>query len=193
MESKEIRDAISRIQELSYYLEEEYENNGGEVTDYTEQMEEDIKAMELLLTDGVDDLGRHIKSAEDEIGSYKNEISYLSNRIKAKQRYIGYLKTLINQVLAILGKDKVKGTNGYSFTRTTAVETSVNKEFLNDLFKDRISHILSEANIPSWLGFTLSASVTRAEDCDDVPEGLFIKTERPSTRIGKPRASKEAE
>ena len=68
MNNTEIREALSKLQQMEYFLEEEYENNGGEVNDYTEQQEASIAALrELLTTEGIDSLGRWLKAKEDEI------------------------------------------------------------------------------------------------------------------------------
>lgn len=48
MNNTEIRDALYKLQQMEFLLDEEYENNGGEVTDFTEQQEESIAALREL-------------------------------------------------------------------------------------------------------------------------------------------------
>lgn len=192
MNNKQINDAIASIQELSFYLEEEYENNGGEVTEYTEEMEAKIQSLQTLLSgEGIDSLGRWMKAVEDEITTIKDEMNYLSTKVKAKQNTLAFVKSRINGVMQFLGMDKVKGQNGYSFTRYISTETSVNKDALNSLYKDRVLKLMAEDGIPEWVTFNLTASTTRAMGCEDVPEGLFTTTETPSVKFLKPRKKKE--
>ena len=73
MRPREIQDALHRLREEKFRLEAEYEENGGEVTDSTlsrEQAIADIKTL-LLSREGVDSLGRLIRSNTDDIQGYK--------------------------------------------------------------------------------------------------------------------------
>ena len=93
MNNAEIREALSRLQEMEFLLEEEYANNGGEVTDYTEQQEMCIEALrEMLTTDGVDSLGRWLKAKEDQIVSLKAEKDNITRKIKKCEGTIEFIK-----------------------------------------------------------------------------------------------------
>ena len=93
MNNTEIRDALSRLHEMENFLEEEYENNGGEVTEHTEAQESAIAALrELLTTEGVDSLGRWLKAKEDQIKSLKAEKDSVTRQINAANNTIDYIK-----------------------------------------------------------------------------------------------------
>ena len=193
MNNIEIRDALYKLQQMEFLLDEEYENNGGEVTDFTEQQEESIAALrELLTTEGVDSLGRWLKSKEDEIKTLKAEKDAVTRKINAVNNTIDYIKTQVNLLMTQTGVEKVKGTF-YSFTPTTSVKTEVDKELLKALYEDKVKSALADAMIPAYVGFTLTASATKAKECGVRTEdaGLFTETTSPSVRFTKPRASKE--
>lgn len=193
MNNIEIRDALSKLQQMEFLLEEEYENNGGEVTDFTEQQEQSITALrELLTTEGVDSLGRWLKSKEDEIKTLKAEKDAVTRKINGVNRTIDYIKAQVNILLTQTGVDKVKGTF-YSFAPTTSVKTDVNKELLKEIYEGKVKEAMIQACIPAYVGVTLTASATIAKE-SGVAEGdeeLFTVTESPSVRFTKPRASKE--
>lgn len=194
MTNKQINDALASIQELSFYLDEEYMNNGGEVTEYTEQMEAQIADLQYLLSsEGIDTLGRWMKAVEDEITTIKDEMNYLSGRVKAKQNTLSFIKTRINQVMGTLGMEKAKGMNGYSFTPYVSVETSVNKDALNAHYKGIINELMAQAGIPAFVSFNLTASATKAAECDNVPDDLFTRVETPSVKFLKPRKKSTSE
>ena len=193
MNNTEIREALSKLQQMEYFLEEEYENNGGEVNDYTEQQEASIAALrELLTTEGVDSLGRWLKSKEDEIKTLKAEKDAVTRKINAVNNTIDYIKTQVNLLMTQTGLEKVKGTF-YSFAPTTSVKTEVDKDLLKILYEDRVKTVMIQACIPAYVGVTLTASTTKAKEIGvaEGDEGLFTETTYPSVRFTKPRASKE--
>lgn len=193
MNNTEIRDALYKLQQMEFLLDEEYENNGGEVTDFTEQQEESIAALrELLTTEGVDSLGRWLKSKEDEIKTLKAEKDAVTRKINAVNNTIDYIKTQVNLLMTKTGVEKVKGTF-YSFAPTTSVKTEVDKELLKALYEDKVKSALVDAMIPAYIGFTLTASATKAKEYGVRAEdaGLFTETSSPSVRFTKPRATKE--
>lgn len=193
MNNSEIREALYQLQNMEYLLEEEYENNGGEVTDYTEQQEQSIAALrELLTTEGVDSLGRWLKSKEDEIKTLKAEKDAVTRKIAGVNKTMDYIKTQINFLLVQTGQEKVKGTF-YSFAPTTSVKTEVCKEVLNDLFLAKVEKKLRGGKnpvIPADVTFTLGASVKAVPEGAELPVYYSVK-ESPSVKFSKPRASKE--
>ncbi len=190
MNNKDINNAIAQLQELEYYLVEEYENNGGEVTDYTEQQEKSIEALrELLTTEGVDTLGRWLKSKEDEVKTLKAEKDYVARQIEKANNTIDYIKTQVFNLMNATGVDKVKGSLGYAFSPTMSVKTSVNKDVLNEMFMEKIEEKV-RGLIPQDVTITLGASVKALPDGDILP-AYYTRTESPSCRFTKPRASKE--
>lgn len=195
MNNTEIRDALSRLHEMEYFLEEEYENNGGEVTEHTEEQESAIAALrELLTTEGVDSLGRWLKSKEDEIKTLKAEKDAVTRKINAVNNTIDYIKTQMNKILTAAQMQEIKGANGYKFQVTTSIKTEVDKDVLKTIYADRIEEAIRAAHIPAYVGVTLTASSTKAAEFGIVEgdEEIFHTTEKPSVRFTKPRASKEA-
>lgn len=195
MNNTEIRETLSKLHEMEYLLEEEYENNGGESTDYTEQQEECIQAIrDLLTTEGVDSLGRWLKAKEDQVKALKAEKDAVTRKINSANSTMDYIKTQINRIMVSTGVDKVKGTF-YSFAPTTSVKTEVNKEILKVAYEERVHDALVQARIPAYVGVTLTASATKAKELGIVEgdEELFSETSSPSVRFTKPRAGKDVE
>lgn len=195
MNNTEIRETLGKLHEMEYLLEEEYENNGGESTDYTEQQEECIQAIrDLLTTEGVDSLGRWLKAKEDQVKALKAEKDAVTRKINSANSTMDYIKTQINRIMVSTGVDKVKGTF-YSFAPTTSVKTEVNKEILKVAYEERVHDALVQARIPAYVGVTLTASATKAKELGIVEgdEELFSETSSPSVRFTKPRAGKDVE
>lgn len=194
MNNTEIRDALYKLQQMEFLLDEEYENNGGEVTDFTEQQEESIAALrELLTTEGVDSLGRWLKSKEDEIKTLKAEKDAVTRKINAVNATIDYIKSQIYELMVQTGMEKVKGTF-YSFTPTLSVKTSVEKDILNEMFLQKVEEKLRGGKkpiIPADVTITLGASVKALPEGTMTLPAYFSRVESPSVRFTKPRASKE--
>lgn len=193
MKTNEIRDALVALTESMYLLEEEYIENGGEVTDQTLAMEENIERMKVLLTtDGVDSLGRWLKSKEDQMKTLKAEKESVTRQIKSCENTIDYIKEMVNMVLVATGQEKVKGTC-YSFTATTSETTSVDKDTLNYMFLESVEKKLRGGKtpvIPEDVTITLGASVKRLAEGAELPV-YYQHSIKPSVRFTKPRASKE--
>ena len=190
MNNKEINAALAALEQASFLLEEEYMDNGGEVTEVTMAQEEQIESLKALLeNEGIDSLGRWLKSKEDLIKTLKAERDAINRQIKKTEEGIDYIKSQLYVVINALGKDKVKGTL-YSFAPTMSVKTEVDKEVLKEKYMD-IANEAFRSVLPPWVTFTLGASVKA------VPEHLeflpleFKTTETPSCRFTKPRAKKE--
>lgn len=193
MKTNEIRDALVALTESMYLLEEEYIENGGEVTDQTLAMEENIERMKVLLTtDGVDSLGRWLKSKEDQMKTLKAEKESVTRQIKSCENTIDYIKGMVNMVLVATEQEKVKGTC-YSFTATTSETTSVDKDALNEMFLESVEKKLRGGKtpvIPEDVTITLGASVKRLAEGAELPV-YYQHSIKPSVRFTKPRASKE--
>ena len=84
MNNNDIKAAIAALSETMFLLEEEYLENGGEVTEYTATMEANIERLKILLTtEGVDSLGRWLKSREDALKALKAEKDSVNRQIKS--------------------------------------------------------------------------------------------------------------
>ena len=190
MNNKDINAALAALEEASFLLEEEYEMNGGEVTEETEAQEEYIESLKALLEDeGIDSLGRWLKGKEDLIKTLKAERDSVTRQIKKTEEGIEYIKTQIFNVLTALGKEKVKGTF-YSFAPTISRKTEVDKEILEEKYLGIVNNTLEQI-LPPWVSYKLSASIKAVPgDMEEMPSEFKV-VETPSCKFVKPRAKKE--
>jgi hypothetical protein len=189
MNNNDIKTAMAALQEAMCRLEEEYTENGGEVTEETEAQEAHIEALKTLLEgEGIDSLGRWLKSKEDLIKTLKAERDSVNRQIKATENSIEYIKSEIYNVLVALGKDKVKGTF-YSFAPVISRKTEVDKEILEDKYLAE-ANMAMEKILPSWVTFKLSASIKAVPEGYETPTEFRV-VETPSCKFVKPRAGKE--
>lgn len=191
MTNKDITDALAKLQGCTVALEEAYEENGGEITEETLHMEQEREALtELLTTEGVDTLGRWLKGKEDEAKTLKAEADYITRERRAVESGIDYIKDRIAEVLLATGTDKIKGSNGYSFTATESVTTSVNKDAIKARWQEVAEQALRAAGIPSYITVKLDAAVSAVPEGEDLPD-VFTQLRKQSVTFRKPRASKE--
>lgn len=191
MDYKELEEKLNALVGVTIRLEDAFMENGGEVTEEIEQMmmtETDLKA--LLSSEGVDMLGRWLKSKEDRKKALKAEKDYVARQIEANDASIAFVKEKIMQVMAALGEEKVKGNLGYSFTATTSTTTSVDKDVLNGTYLEKVKEALTGI-LPEDVSVSLSASVSKVAEGAELP-AYYSRTSEPSVRFVKPRASKEA-
>lgn len=190
MNNNDIKSLLAALDEAAFLLEEEYEMNGGEVTEETEAQEEYIESLKALLEDeGIDSLGRWLKSKEDLIKTLKAERDSVTRQIKKTEEGIEYIKSQIYQVLTAIGKDKVKGTV-YSFAPAISRKTEVDKEILEDKYLAIVNNALEQI-LPPWVTYKISASVKAIPgDCEELPSEFKV-IETPTCKFTKPRAKKE--
>lgn len=163
--------------------------NGGEVTETTEEMEAEIESLKALLEDeGIDSLGRWLKSKEDLIKTLKAERDAVSRQIKKTEDGIEFIKGQIYNVLTAIGKEKVKGTF-YSFAPVISRKTEVDKEKLEERFIGVVNQALNQI-LPPYVTFKLSASIKAVPEGMEMPD-IFRVVENPSCKFIKPRAKKE--
>ena len=190
MNYQEIQENLALLARTTYQLEDMYQENGGEVTDATEELEtQKIAIEELLNGDGIDALGRWLKSKEDELKTYKAEKDAATRRIKSVENTIDFVKSVIRQIMDATGCEKAKGVY-YSFALAQSVKAEVDKDRLNEIYKDKARVALTAAGIPDFVTFTLGVSTSL------IPEGFPLpdyveRVERDTVRFTKPR-SKEA-
>lgn len=194
MEYKELQQALSQLEEVMNNLEELYIMNEGECTEESERMEVEVDTLkELLSGDGIDMLGRWLKSKEDRKKSLKAEKDYITRQMASIDKGIEYIKSMINKVMVTTGLEKVKGDRGYSFATTTSTKTDINKDVLKALYADKVEEAIRSAHIPAYVGVTLTASSTKATELGVVEgdEDIFVTMSKPSVRFGKPKANTE--
>lgn len=190
MNNKDINAALAALEEASFLLEEEYEMNGGEVTEETEAQEEYIESLKALLEEeGIDSLGRWLKSKEDLIKTLEAERDSVNRQIKKTKEGIEYIKTQIFNILTALGKEKVKGTF-YSFAPSISRKIEVDKEILEEKYLGIVNNALEQI-LPPWVSYKLSASIKAVPgDMEEMPSEFKV-VETPSCKFVKPRAKKE--
>ena len=131
---QELQDALARVARLSYDLEDKYIENDGEVTEETQNMEAEIADLQDLLSgDGIDLLGRWLKSKEDELKTYKAEKEAAARRMKSVENTIDFVKSKITEVLKATDQQKVKGVF-YSFAQAVSNTTKVDTDILNQKY-----------------------------------------------------------
>lgn len=194
MDYKELQQALSQLEEVMNNLEELYTLNEGECTEESERMEVEVDTLkELLSGDGIDMLGRWLKSKEDKKKSLKAEKDYIARQMASIDKGIEYIKSMINKVMVATGLEKVKGDRGYSFATTTSTKTDINKDVLKALYADKVEEAIRSAHIPAYVGVSLTASSTKATELGVVEgdEDIFVTMSKPSVRFGKPKANTE--
>ena len=195
MDYKELNQVLATLDQATNALEETYMENEGEITEETEQMEQEISGLqELLTTEGIDLLGGWLKAKEDKKKSLKAEKDYITRQMAAIDETIEFIKDKITEVLKATGQEKIKGDRGYSFTASHSVKTEVDKDVLKALYADKVEEAIRAAHVPAYVGVSLTASSTKANELGvlDGDEEIFVTTEKPTIRFTKPRAGKEA-
>lgn len=189
MTSQEINEKIHELSEQSRILEEAFIENGGEITEETEEMDGYVSVLrDLLLNDGVDSLGRWLKSKEDQKAALKDEKAKIDRMIKATDRSIDYVKSLIDAVLFACKQDKAKGLL-YSFTRTTSVTHAANTELIEERYHEKVEEAARNAGLPVWLKVKISPSWSLVPS--DVETDEFITTSVPTVSFRKPSKTRE--
>ena len=111
---KDIREALYRLKYLQFALNNEYEQNEGEVTDSTMEKEEMISTIRYMLENGgVDQLARLLNSVKADIDQYKEEQKFLKRQQEKQENFQEDILECINIAMEELGEEKVKGDFGY--------------------------------------------------------------------------------
>lgn len=195
MDYKEMNQVLANLDQATIALEETYMENEGEITEETEQMEQEISGLqELLTTEGIDLLGGWLKAKEDKKKSLKAEKDYITRQMAAIDETIDFIKDKVTEVMKATGQEKIKGDRGYSFTATHSVKTDVDKDVLKALYADKVEEAIRAAHIPAYISVSLTASSTKANELGvlEGDEEIFSTTEKDTVTFRKPKASKEA-
>ena len=194
MDYKEMNQVLATLDQATIALEETYMENEGEITEETEQMEQEISGLqELLTTEGIDLLGGWLKAKEDKKKSLKAEKDYITRQMTAIDETIDFIKDKVTEVMKATGQEKIKGDRGYSFTTTHSVKTDVDKDVLKALYADKVEEAIRAAHIPAYIGVSLTASSTKANELGvlEGDEEIFSTTEKDTVTFRKPKAIKE--
>ena len=194
MDYKEMNQVLATLDQATIALEETYMENEGEITEETEQMEQEISGLqELLTTEGIDLLGGWLKAKEDKKKSLKAEKDYITRQMAAIDETIDFIKDKVTEVMKATGQEKIKGNRGYSFTAYHSVNAEVDKDVLKALYADKVEEAIRAAHIPAYVGVSLTASSTKANELGvlEGDEEIFSTTEKDTVTFRKPKASKE--
>lgn len=190
MDNKEINAALAALGSLGYQLENAFMENGGEVTEELQAQLDQQENLRLLLEgEGIDSLGRWLKSVQDRAAALKAEKDAIARRIAACAKTEEYVKFQIRQILDATGKDAAKGTC-YSFTRNDSRKVEADKALLKVLYYEKATAAIHAAGIPECVTVTLGASSTAVPEGAELPE-FFNVTESRTVTFRKPRAGKD--
>ena len=190
MNNQEINEALAKITGLSYELEQEFEENGGEITETAEGLLQEIESFKVLLQgEGIDSLGRWLKGKEDEKDALKAEKKAAEMRLKACEKSIEYVKLQIGRVLRAVDVKEAKGTY-YKFAQSVSTTTSVDNEVLKDEYGDTVEKAIRAAGVPAYVSVTLKASVAAVPEGMELP-ACFVRTSTDTVKFTKPRKVKE--
>lgn len=185
---KDIRDAIYRLKAVQFALNNEYEQNEGEVTQSTIDKEEMIDTIKYMLeNEGTDKLARLLNSVDADIEQYKNEQEYLKRQQKKCESFREDILECIDISLRALGKDKLKGEFGYSFTQHITSSTKPDQKMIREMFYKDVEKAIRDAKVcPDHITFTLSASCSLLKEGEEMPD-YFTTTSKSRATFRKPR------
>lgn len=194
MTYKDIRSALYELKGIQFNLNNEYEENGGEVTDSTEQKEQMAEAIRYMLNNGgVDQLARLLNSVKADIDNYKAEQEFLKRQQKRSEGFQEDILECINMAMEELGEEKMKGDFGYSFTQHVASSTKPDTKLIKELFYKDVEKAIRDAHVcPEHITFTLSASSSLLKDGEDMPD-YFTTTSRARATFRKPKKADDNE
>ena len=196
MNYADIQSALAALAQTSGALEDAYIENGGEITEQTATLEDQKAALrELLSGEGIDSLGRWLKSKEDEKASWKAEKAACDRHIKAVDQTIDFIKVTVGQVLRELGEEKAKGSF-YTFSQYNSVRTSCDTEAIDAEWLEAATEAARNAGLPSWCDIAIKPSATRLkESLDEMnggPDAAYLLIENtPTCKFTKPAKPKE--
>ena len=184
---KDIRDAIYRLKAVQFALNNEYDENGGEVTESTMDKEQMIETIKYMLENGgTDKLARLLNSVKSDIDQYKEEQKFLKRQQEKCENFQEDILECTDIALRALGKDKLKGDFGYSFTTHIASSTKPDTKLIKELFYKDVEKAIREAGVcPDHITFTLSASSSLLKEGEDMPD-YFTTTSKSRATFRKP-------
>lgn len=184
---KDIRDAIFRLKAVQFALNNEYEDNGGEVTESTIDKEEMIATIKYMLENGgTDKLARLLNSVRADIEQYKDEQKFLKRQQEKCENFQEDILECTDIAMRALGKEKLKGDFGYSFTQHIASSTKPDQKLIRELFYKDVEKAIRDAKVcPDHITFTLSASCNMLKEGEDMPD-YFTTTSKSRATFRKP-------
>ena len=195
MKYQDIQDALCNLARLSEELEDQYIENEGEITPEAEALEAQKDAVADLLTgEGIDTLGRWLKSKEDELATYKAEKAAADRRIKSVRNTIDFVKSKIAEVMKATGTEKAKGSF-YGFSAYVSEKTTLNEYELERRWLDEVTEAARNAGLPGYIDVALKTTATRVKEWAQTHDGqgdIYLVTDTAdAVRFTKPRGGKE--
>ena len=184
---KDIREAIYRLKAVQFALNNEYEENEGEVTQSTMDKEEMINTIKYMLENGgTDKLARLLNSVKSDIDQYKAEQDYLKRQQRKCESFQEDILECVDIALKALGVEKQKGEFGYSFTQHISSSTKPDTKLIKEMFYKDVEKAIRAAKVcPDHITFTLSASPSLLKEGEDMPD-YFTTTSRSRATFRKP-------
>ena len=185
MTYKDIQDSLTTLARLTAELEDQYIENEGEVTPEAEALEAQKEALAYMLqNEGVDMLGRWLKSKEDEVKTWKAEKAAADRRMKSAQNTVDFVKAKITEIMMATGTEKAKG-NYYAFSKTVSETNTVDTDELDRIWLAVATSAAHEAGLPDYVDVVLKTTTTALKEADATE---FISTNTKDTvRFTKPR------
>ena len=176
MHFQDIQSAMAALYHANENFNNMMEETGGEFTPEAEELEDVKNALaDLLSGEGIDSLGRWLKSKEDEKAMYKAEKAAADRRIKAVDKTIDFIKTEIGRVLRLTGKEKAKGTF-YTFSQFTSQKTSFDAEALDGKFLGIVTEAARKAGLPESVDVALKTTATRLAEDETLADLVSVET-----------------
>lgn len=178
---------------LEAQLVEEYENNGGEVTEQTEAMQKELDALAALKKEVTDDIiaapdayAAIVKNAEAqqkmleaELKALKEEqqaaVARLQAKINRKAGKVEFFKDAIAVALRAAGINKIGGAktdNRFSIYFQESTSVDVDAEKVLAPYQPRINAFIQ--SLPSWITVKTDVSKTELKKADEMPEGASL-------------------
>ena len=186
-----IKETIANISRMKWELETALEENGGELTPELLEKANALEDLKALLADGgIDELGRWLKSVQDETAALKAEADAAARRVKNSKSYEDYVKGLIGQAMDALCQEKIKGAY-YGFTRRTSTTNKVNQEAVDNAFLPYVNDAVASF-LPPYIHIELKTTATELIKVQEPEAACFLETtSTPALGFTKPRANNE--
>lgn len=192
MTTKETLETLEQLRSAAWHLEQAYIYNEGEITDETEALEAEKAALtELLEGEGIDGLGRWLKSVEDAAAALKAEKEAIARQIEANKKTQEHIKVLVGDILRATGREKVKGTL-YSFSRYTSDTCKADSAAIKERYADIVRSAADAAGVPAWVSITLGGNSSKVPEGEELPD-VFTRTITETAKFTKPRKAKDDE
>ena len=194
------KEMIAEISRVKWQLETALEENGGELTEELLAQADTLEELKALLAgEGIDDLGRWLKSVQDEIAARKAEADAAARKLKSLKGYEDYVKGLIGQAMDVLdlpvnkNGEKVAKGSFYGFKRTTSTKSSVDQEKLDAHYLE-IATVGARMNgIPDWVDVKICTTTTELRQHGEDALDFLVENTAPAISFSKPRANQKKE